>query len=75
MSTDSNGNIYFAGSTDSSITNDGMVVKLNASGARVWSKRIASSAVLARSPTQIYVASYPFLRRLNGTTGTTVWAK
>lgn len=68
LSTDSGGNIYFSGSTQSPVTKDapsnfdGMVVKLNPSGTRVWSKRIASSgngstaAVLARTPSEVYGA-------------------
>lgn len=97
LSTDRNGNIYFSGSTESTtrFDTDGIVVKLNPSGARVWGKRVASSenesanAVLARTTSEIYVAGItdgvlgaanrgnidPFLRRLRGSDGRTVWTE
>lgn len=62
LSLDSDGNLYVSGSTESAPgNNDGMVVKLNPSGARVWGKRVASTgndtapAVLARTPSEVYV--------------------
>lgn len=97
LSTDRDGNIYLSGTIEALSTGnaDGFVVKLEPSGARVWSKRVASSgddratAVLARTPSEVYVAGLtsgvlgsanrgntdPFLRRLRGSDGRTVWTE
>lgn len=97
LNTDRDGNVYFSGSTQTTLSSDsdGFVVKLNPSGSRVWSKRVASSgnesanAVLVRTPSEIYVAGItdgvvgdanrgnidPFLRRLRGSDGSTVWTE
>lgn len=63
LGTDRDGNIYLSGTIEALNTGnaDGFVVKLKPSGARVWSKRVASSgndtapAVLARTPSEVYV--------------------
>lgn len=97
LDTDRDGNVYFSGGTQATVPGDtdGFVVKLKPSGARVWSKRVASSgneyanAVLARTTSEVYVAGFtdgvlgaanrgntdPFLRRLRGSDGSTVWTE
>jgi len=67
-STDSNGNLYFAGETHTSFggthqgNGDGYVIKLNSSGSYLWKKQLGTSeydntnAVLALTTSQVYAA-------------------
>lgn len=70
VSTDSSGNVYFAGVTHTSLGGpnqgggDGYVIKLNSSGTQIWGKQLGTSgddiasSVLARSSSEIYVAGW-----------------
>ena len=67
LNTDRDGNIYFSeniAALNAEGDADGFVGKLKPSGARVWSKRVASSgndratAVLARTTSEVYVTGF-----------------
>lgn len=68
MSADSDGNVYFAGRTESGTSagrrdySSGLVVKLDPNGEIVWDEKVGSSgsdvalAVVARTPSEVYGA-------------------